>query len=48
MEFEVVDEDQFRLDPSYDPVLGKKQIKTFHNLAKITLHHAHTQKFLER
>lgn len=48
MEFEVVDEDQFRLEPSYDAALGKKQIKIFHNLAKFMLHYVHTRKFLER
>lgn len=48
MEFEVVDEDQSRLEPSYDAALGRKQIKTFHNLAKFMFHHVHTQKFLER
>lgn len=42
MQFEVAHEDQFRLEPSYDAALGKKQIKTFHNLAKFMLHQAHT------
>lgn len=45
-----MDEDQFRFEPSYDAALGKRQIKTYHNLAKFMPHHVHclTWKLLER
>ena len=45
MELEIVDEDLFRFDSSYDAALCKKRIKTFYNLAKFILHHVHTWKF---
>lgn len=45
MELEIVDEDLFRFEISYDAALCRKRIKTFYSLVKFILHHVNTWKF---